>query len=251
LANRRPLIAGNWKLHGSRESVAALAGAISKGCSQLDAADALLCPTFVHLMDVLEVIRGSNVKLGAQNCCAHGTGAFTGEISAPMLVESGCSYVILGHSERRALYGETSSEVASKCIAVQNAGITPILCVGESLQQREAGQVQAVLDEQLDAVLEVSGIQGFSNMVVAYEPVWAIGTGVTASAQQAQEVHATIRSKLATHDADVASALRILYGGSVKPDNAASLFAQADVDGGLIGGAALDADSFLAICNAA
>jgi triosephosphate isomerase len=168
-----------------------------------------------------------------------------------MLAEFGCEYVILGHSERRAIFGETSNLVAAKCISVQKAGLTPILCVGETLEQREAGKVEVVIAEQLDAVLEAAGIEAFDNMVVAYEPVWAIGTGKTATPEQAQEVHALIRARIASKSGSAADALRILYGGSVKPDNAATLFSQTDIDGGLIGGAALDAESFLAICEAA
>ncbi|MFT6308167.1 MAG: triosephosphate isomerase [Halioglobus sp.] len=201
--------------------------------------------------DVLGVVGNSAVHLGAQNCSEAISGAFTGEVSANMLAEFGCEYVILGHSERRAIFHETSELVAAKCMAVQQAGLTPILCVGETLEQREAGNVESVIAEQLDAVLEAAGIEAFDNMVVAYEPVWAIGTGKTATPEQAQEVHALIRARIASKSSSIAEALRILYGGSVKPDNAATLFSQTDIDGGLIGGAALDAESFLAICEAA
>lgn len=246
---RRPLISGNWKLNGSRESVVELAGAICAGSDQLKA-EVLICPTAVHLADVQQVVKNSTVKIGGQNCASEMSGAFTGEVSADMLREFGCEYVILGHSERRALFSETSRQVAEKCLAAQKAGLTPILCVGETLEQREAGQMQDVLYEQLQALLDAAGILAFSNLVVAYEPVWAIGTGKTASPEQAQEVHALIRNRLAEQNTDVAAAVRILYGGSVKPDNAATLLAQPDVDGGLIGGAALDAQSFLAICKA-
>ena len=179
------------------------------------------------------------------------SGAFTGEVSAEMLSEFGCEYVILGHSERRALFNESSKQVAAKCLAVQHAGMVPILCVGETLEQREADQVDTVISEQLDALLDAGGIATFGNMIVAYEPVWAIGTGKTATPEQAQAVHALIREKIAKHNAAIGAELRIIYGGSVKPDNAATLFAQKDIDGGLIGGAALDAESFLAICEAA
>lgn len=250
MANRQPLIAGNWKLNGSRHSVVELAAAVSAGCGALSA-EVLVCPTSVHLADVLGVVGNSAVHLGAQNCSQARDGAYTGEVSADMLVEFGCEYVILGHSERRAMYHEDSRLVAEKCLAVQAADMTPILCVGETLEQREADEVESVIAEQLDALLDAGGIASFENLVVAYEPVWAIGTGKTASPEQAQAVHALIRSRVASHNADTASALRILYGGSVKPDNAATLFAQPDIDGGLIGGAALDAESFLAICEAA
>jgi triosephosphate isomerase len=250
LAKRQALIAGNWKLNGSRASVVELATAVSAGCGAISA-EVLVCPTSVHLADVLSVVGNSAVHLGAQNCSDAEFGAFTGEVSAQMLTEFGCEYVILGHSERRALFDESSEQVAAKCISVQKAGMTPILCVGETLEEREADQVESVIAEQLDAVLNTAGVGAFGHMVVAYEPVWAIGTGKTASPEQAQAVHALIREKIASQDAAVAAGLRILYGGSVKPDNAATLFAQVDIDGGLIGGAALDAESFLAICEAA
>lgn len=250
MGNRRPFIAGNWKLNGTRQSVVELASAICSA-NLPDSVDVLLCPTSAHLADVHAVTNQSSVSLGAQNCASHSEGAFTGEVSAPMLAEFGCEYIILGHSERRSLFGESSALVAAKCIAVQQAGLTPVLCIGETLEQREADQVKAVIDEQLDAVISTAGVAAFSQMIVAYEPVWAIGTGKTASPEQAQTVHALIREKIAQLDSDVAQSLRILYGGSVKPDNAATLFAQVDIDGGLIGGAALDAQSFLAICTAA
>lgn len=214
-------------------------------------ADVLVCPVSVHLADVQSLLKGSSLLLGAQNCAHAESGAYTGEASATMLAEFGCKYIIVGHSERRALYHESSALVAIKCQAVQKAGMAPILCVGETLEQRESGEVESVIAGQLDAVTDLIGPSGFGSMVVAYEPVWAIGTGKTASPEQAQEVHALIRARIAQHDQQLAGALRILYGGSVKPDNAASLFAQPDIDGGLIGGAALDADSFLAICKAA
>ena len=250
MANRQPLIAGNWKLNGSRQSVVELATAVSAGSSELTA-EVLVCPTSVHLADVLGVVADTAVQLGAQNCAEASSGAFTGEVSAQMLAEFGCQYVILGHSERRALFHEKSALVAAKCLTVQDAGLTPILCVGESLEQREAGQVESVIAEQLDALITAGGIAAFDSLVVAYEPVWAIGTGKTATPEQAQAVHALIRQRVAGHNADTAAALRILYGGSVKPDNAQTLFSQTDIDGGLIGGAALDAASFLAICKAA
>ncbi|MFK7997192.1 MAG: triose-phosphate isomerase [Granulosicoccus sp.] len=248
--NRRPLIAGNWKLNGTRHSVVELASNICSGQIP-ENVDVLVCPTSVHLSDVLGIVGNSPVHLGAQNCAVESSGAFTGEVAAGMLSEFGCEYVIVGHSERRALFGETSAQIADKCVAVQKAGLLPILCVGETLEEREADNVDSVIGEQLDAMLDLAGVSSFSQLVVAYEPVWAIGTGVTASPEQAQAVHALIRDKIAQLDATTAASLKILYGGSVKPDNAATLFAQQDIDGGLIGGAALDADSFLAIIAAA
>ncbi|NND90769.1 MAG: triose-phosphate isomerase [Granulosicoccus sp.] len=250
MANRQSLIAGNWKLNGTRSSVVKLASEISVGAGSLGV-EILVCPVSVHLADALTVVGNSPVHLGAQNCSDAVTGALTGEVSADMLVEFGCEYVIAGHSERRALFHESSEQVAAKCLAVQKAGMTPILCVGETLEQRETGQVETVIASQLDALLDVGGIDAFRQLVIAYEPVWAIGTGKTASPEQAQAVHEMIRERIATQDAEVGDALRILYGGSVKPDNAALLFSQPDIDGGLIGGAALDAESFLAICEAA
>ncbi|ASJ72302.1 triose-phosphate isomerase [Granulosicoccus antarcticus] len=250
MVNRQPLIAGNWKLNGSRSSVVALAKAVAAGVTS-PVVEVLICPTSVHLADVLGVVGNSPVHLGAQNCSDAISGAFTGEVSAEMLVEFGCEYVILGHSERRAMFHEDSALVAAKCLTVQKAGLTPILCVGETLEQREAGQVEEVIAGQLDALLDAGGVDSFRQLVVAYEPVWAIGTGKTASPEEAQAVHALIRERISSHDAAIGEALRVLYGGSVKADNAASLFSQADIDGGLIGGAALDAASFLAICEAA
>ena len=253
MSDRQPLVAGNWKLNGTRESGAALARAVAAGFAAGDAPGCrcLLCPTFVHLDVVREALAGSPVTLGAQDCAEATAGAFTGEVAAPMLAESGCDHVIVGHSERRALFGESSAQVAAKALAVQAAGMTPILCVGETLEEREAGRVEAIVGEQLDALLEAHGAAPFERLVIAYEPVWAIGTGKTATPEEAQAVHAMIRARLAARAPSTAAALRILYGGSVKPDNAATLFGQPDIDGGLIGGAALDADAFLAICRAA
>lgn len=210
----------------------------------------VLCPPFTCL-DVVRDALGSSLGLGAQDLSAEKDGAFTGDISGEMLVDAGCTYVIVGHSERRALHGETDATVAAKFTRALDAGLRPILCVGETLAQREAGKTRDVVLTQVETVVEHAGIAAFASAVIAYEPVWAIGTGRTATAGQAQEVHAVIRERLAAHDARIAETLPILYGGSVKADNAAALFAGADVDGGLIGGASLDADSFLAICRAA
>ena len=250
MSARKSLVAGNWKLNGSRESAVALAKAVSAGASKLSS-EVLVCPGFAHLSDVQGALTGSSVVLGAQNCSVAESGAFTGEVAAPMISEFGAQYIIVGHSERRALFGETSQLVAEKAKAVQQAGMQPIVCVGETLEEREAGKLEHVLDAQLDAVIEQLGIEEIAHTVIAYEPVWAIGTGKSATSAQAQEVHGMIRQKLAALSSDVAQKVRILYGGSVKPDNAEELFSQSDIDGGLIGGAALDAASFLAICQAA
>jgi len=246
---RTPLVAGNWKMNGRRAQAQALAGAVAKGFNGAQC-DAALCVPFPYLQTVEAAIAGSSVMLGAQNLSQQADGAFTGEVSAEMLADSGCQYVIVGHSERRALYAETSALVAEKFVRAQQAGLVPILCVGETLDERNAGTTEQVVAEQLDAVVSAAGVAAFERAVVAYEPVWAIGTGLTASPEQAQAVHAFLRARLAASDAQVAAGTRILYGGSVKADNAAALFAGPDIDGGLIGGASLDADSFLAICQA-
>jgi triosephosphate isomerase len=248
---RKPLVAGNWKMNGTRESAVALARAVVEGLPDALDAEVVLCPTFVHLADVGRELRGAEVKLGAQDVCAEEPGAFTGEVAAAMLADLGCGYAIVGHSERRALFGDSDALVARKFMAAQRAGLTPILCIGESLAEREAGSTLAVVDRQLRAVLDAVGIAAFARAVVAYEPVWAIGTGRTATPEQAQEVHAQVRGALAAEDGAVAAGLRILYGGSVKAANAGELLSQPDVDGGLIGGAALDAAQFISICRAA
>ena len=237
-------------MHGSRTENASLVEAIVSSHG-LGAADCVVCPPFVYLADVARLLRDSTVALGAQNVCAEAQGAYTGEVSAAMLQDLGCTVVIVGHSERRALYGESDSLVARKFAAAQSRGLAPILCVGESLAEREAGQTTAVVARQLDAVLELVDAATLAGAVLAYEPVWAIGTGHNASPEQAQEVHAFIRGRIAARDAKIAGQVRILYGGSVKAGNAAELFAQPDVDGGLIGGASLKADEFLAIVAAA
>lgn len=247
---RQPLVAGNWKMNGNREGAVKLADAVLQG---LDGhkAEVLLCPPFVYLADVARALKGGGIALGAQDLCAEDNGAFTGEVSGPMLRDFDCRYVIVGHSERRALYGESDALVARKFMAAQKVALTSILCVGETLAEREAGSTSQVVSRQLKAVLDAAGIGAFARAVVAYEPVWAIGTGRTAKASQAQEVHALIRGMLAAEDAKIAAAVRILYGGSVKAANAAELFHMPDIDGGLVGGASLDAAEFLAICAAA
>ena len=245
------LVAGNWKMNGSTAANAELLAGIVEGVPKGDGFSLLVCPPFPYIAAVAARVEGSGVKVGAQNVSEHDKGAYTGEVAPAMLRDVGCDYVIVGHSERRSLYGESSEQVAAKFVAAQAAGIVPILCVGEMLQEREAGTTEAVVDAQLDAVLAAAGIAAFERAVVAYEPVWAIGTGMTATPEQAQDVHRHIRARLAEHDAAVAQGVQILYGGSMKGDNAAGLLAQPDIDGGLIGGASLKAEDFLAIARAA
>jgi len=247
---RRKFVAGNWKMHGTLQQNAALLARIREGVGGMDC-EIAVCPPFPYLAQVQSLLAGSPVAWGAQTLSEHAQGAFTGEVSAAMLGDFGCRYVLVGHSERRSQYGESDAAVAAKFVAAQRGGLLPVLCVGETLAERQAGQTVEVVVRQLAAVVTVSGIAALAAAVVAYEPVWAIGTGVTASPEQAQEVHAAIRAYLRGLDAAVADGLRILYGGSVKPQNAAELFAQPDIDGGLIGGAALVAEDFLAICQAA
>jgi triosephosphate isomerase len=248
---RRPLVAGNWKMHGSRAEAAALLDELIQQQGDTRATEVAVCPPFVYLMDAARRLKESDVVLGAQNVCADAVGAFTGEISAAMLKDVGCRYVIVGHSERRALYHEDDKLVARKFVAAQSQKVTPILCVGETLEQRERGETEHVVARQLDAVIAVAGVAALGDTVIAYEPVWAIGTGKNATPQQAQAVHAFIRDRIAGRDAKIAAALRILYGGSVKAANAAELFEMPDVDGGLVGGASLRGDEFGRICAAA
>ena len=245
------LVAGNWKMNGSTVGNAELLSGVLAGVPDSPSVELLVCPPFPYLAAAATQLDGSRIMLGAQTVSEYGSGAYTGEVSGSMLKDMGCSHVIVGHSERRALFGETSALVAAKFAAAQAHGLIPVLCVGETREQREAGATEAVIDEQLDAVLEASGAAALANAVVAYEPVWAIGTGLTASPEQAQEVHGHIRARVEGHDKQVAAGLRILYGGSVKGENAAGLFSQADIDGGLIGGASLKAKDFLAIAEAA
>jgi triosephosphate isomerase (TIM) len=236
-------------MHGSRADNGPLIEAIL-AAPNLETVDCVVCPPFVYLAELARLLRGAAVKLGAQNVCAEGQGAYTGEVSAAMLKDVGCQYVIVGHSERRALYGEDDVLVARKFAAAQSRGLRPILCVGEQLADREAERTYELVGRQLEAVVALTGIASFKHAVVAYEPVWAIGTGRTASPQQAQDVHAFIRQRLAERDAKIAADLQILYGGSVKAGNARELFLQPDVDGGLIGGASLKAEEFLSIVAA-
>jgi triosephosphate isomerase (TIM) len=246
---RRSLVAGNWKMNGSGEGSRALVTAIKEGLSGVTA-EVAICPPYVYLPAIASMLEGSPVAWGAQNLSEHESGAYTGEVSGPMLRDFGCKYAIVGHSERRTLYGELEMVVAHKFAAAQRSGLVPILCVGELLEERETGVTEAVVARQLDAVLELVGVDAFADAVVAYEPVWAIGTGKTATPQQAQDVHAFIRGKIAAQDDTMAAKLRILYGGSVKGSNAAELFGMPDIDGGLIGGASLNAEEFLTICRA-
>ncbi len=248
---RKPVVAGNWKMNGTRASVQSLVQAIKAGLPEQRAAEVALCSPFPYLTQVKEALKGSSMLLGAQTMSEFQAGAYTGEVSGEMLLESGATHVILGHSERRALYAESSQIVANKFERALAVGLIPILCVGETLTERQQGATLQVVGEQLAAVLDKVGVAGFSNAVLAYEPVWAIGTGLTATPDQAQEVHAALRGMIANHNNEIAIKLRILYGGSVKAGNAASLFGCPDIDGGLIGGASLDASEFLAICQAA
>ena len=248
---RRPLVAGNWKMNGSRTESAALLEGVKKGMNSASKAEVAVCPPYVLIPLAAEKLAGSAVVWGGQNLSAHQSGAYTGEISGPMLKDYGCTYVIVGHSERRMLYGENDALVAEKYGAAQTVNLIPILCVGETLQEREANQTETVVARQLDAVIEKHGIGSFKSAVIAYEPVWAIGTGKTATPQQAQDVHRFIRARLAARDKAVADKVRILYGGSMKGGNAKELLAQPDIDGGLIGGASLQVEEFLTICRAA
>jgi triosephosphate isomerase len=247
---RRKIVAGNWKMHGSRAENAILIEAVVAGATS-EQVTCLICPPYVYLHDAGRMLRGGAVVLGAQDVCAEAVGAYTGEVSAAMLLDVGCQYTLVGHSERRALYGDSNALVARKFAAARAGGLTPIFCVGEQLAEREAGRTNEVVGAQLDAVLQLSGVASLTGAVVAYEPVWAIGTGRTATPEQAQEVHAFIRQRVASEDAKIAGGLRILYGGSVKAGNARDIVAMPDVDGGLIGGASLKADEFLAIVAAA
>ncbi len=246
---RSCLIAGNWKMNGSLQSVIDLVEGIKAG--DHGKAELAVCPPAVFLLKVGGMLADSDIALGAQNVCDQAAGAYTGEVSAAMLLECGCRYAIVGHSERRSLYSETDALVAARFAMAIESGLTPILCVGETLEQREQGVTESVVATQLDAVIDVAGVEGLQRCVIAYEPVWAIGTGQVATPEQAQAVHAFIRQRLAQHDADTAQRVQILYGGSMNPSNAAELLAQTDIDGGLIGGASLKAADFLAIAQSA
>lgn len=247
---RKPLVAGNWKMHGTLGEVRELIDGVVEGVDPANKAEVAVFPPYVYLAEVA-ARAGDRVLLGAQNVSEHDQGAFTGEVSGTMLADFGCRYVLVGHSERRAIFGETDEQVAAKFEAAQRHNLVPVLCVGESLEEREAGDTERVVARQVDAVLKVAGAEAFKRSVIAYEPVWAIGTGRTATPEQAQAVHAFIRDKLREADDTMAGQIRILYGGSVKSANAADLFAMTDIDGGLVGGASLKAAEFIAIVRGA
>lgn len=246
-AKRRQLVVGNWKMNGNLHENAELLAKVAAGWKGVHNADVVICPPFPYLMHTSKALLGSAVFLGAQTASEHAKGAYTGEISASMLADLDCKFVIIGHNERRRMQGETDEQVARQFIAVQQADLIPILCVGESLQDREQGLHLDTIGRQLNAVFAHTGKDVFKNAVLAYEPVWAVGTGKTATPEQAEEVHRFMRSQLD----ELANEVRILYGGSVKAHNAQQLFALPDIDGALLGGASLDADEFLAICKAA
>jgi triosephosphate isomerase (TIM) len=248
---RAKLVAGNWKMHGSLPENATLLSAVRSGTAGLRAARAAVCVPFPYLFQAQQALAGSRVAWGAQSVSQHPKGAYTGEVSAGMLRDLGCTYVLVGHSERRTLFAEDDAVVAAKFAAALGAGLTPILCVGETLQQREAGTTESVVRAQLAAAIARSGAAALGRAALAYEPVWAIGTGRTATPEQAQAVHAFLRGCIGTQDAAVAQKIQILYGGSVKAANAGELFAMPDIDGGLIGGASLIAEEFVAICQSA
>ena len=245
---RLPLVAGNWKLNGSLAANRELLQGIIAGLPAAGV-EVMVCPPAVYLASTAAELDGTAVLLGAQNVAAQELGAYTGEVSAAMLRDVGCSHTLIGHSERRTLFGDTDEVVAAKFVAARAASVQPVLCIGETLDERQAGETMTVVRRQLDAVLNTVGADGFAGAIVAYEPVWAIGTGQTATPEQAQEVHAEIRARLADADAKLAAETRILYGGSVKGANAADLFSRQDIDGGLIGGASVQAGEFLAICQ--
>ncbi|EDN66691.1 Triosephosphate isomerase [Beggiatoa sp. PS] len=247
---RQSLVVGNWKMNGSLESNQKLIEGIKQNIASVKKAEVAVCPPFIYIPQISELLKGTVIEWGGQNLSHQDSGAFTGEIAGSMFVDFECKYIIVGHSERRALYGESDELVAEKFAKVQSLGLIPILCVGELLEEREAGNTENVVKRQLDAVINSQGVASLAKSVIAYEPVWAIGTGKTATPAQAQEVHAFIRQHIAEKDAGVAEKVQILYGGSVKGNNAAELFAMPDIDGGLIGGASLKADEFLTICQA-
>ncbi|ANJ58345.1 triose-phosphate isomerase [Pseudomonas silesiensis] len=248
---RRPMVAGNWKMHGTRTSVAELIDGLRRLDLPSDV-DVAVFPPCLHINQVIDSLKGQSISIGAQNSAVESMqGALTGEVAPSQLVDAGCSLVLVGHSERRQIMGEQDDMLIRKFAAAQACGLIPVLCIGETLEQREAGKTLEVVGRQLDSIIEELGVGVFAKAVIAYEPVWAIGTGLTASPQQAQDVHAAIRAQLAEKNSEVAQGVRLLYGGSVKAANAVELFGMPDIDGGLIGGASLNADEFGAICRAA
>ena len=248
---RKPLVAGNWKMNGSLETVQQLLSGIKAGVGEVKIAEVAVCPPYVYIPAVQQQLAGTGIGWGAQDLSTEQAGAFTGEVAASMLQDFACRYVIVGHSERRTYHAESDELVAKKFAVARAAGLVPIVCIGETLEEREAGITEQVVARQLDAVIAIEGVDALADAVIAYEPVWAIGTGMTATPEQAQEVHAFIRNRVAEKSASVAEGLRILYGGSMKPDNAKELMDKPDIDGGLIGGASLKAADFLGICTAA
>jgi len=246
---RKTIVAGNWKMNASKETVNSLIEGILSGINEVSS-EVIVCAPFPYLSQVESLINNSKLMLGAQNLNVNPAGAFTGEVSADMIKDFGAQHVIVGHSERRSLYGETNAIVAEKTKAAIGAGLTPLLCVGESLEDRESGKTEAIVEEQINAVIDLIGIEAFDQVIIAYEPVWAIGTGLTASPEQAQTVHLFIRNLLANSSEKIAKRTPILYGGSMNAANAADLISCSDIDGGLIGGAALKAEDFLQICKA-
>lgn len=248
---KKPLVIANWKMHGNTSSNAQLISAISSGIDTNSTCNVVLCPPAPFLNQVVLGLADTSISVGAQNMHAAEFGAYTGEISASMLKDLGCTYVLIGHSERRSLFAESNTDIANKYIAAINSDLTPVLCVGESLQERQNGTTEAVVKSQIQAVLDAGGVASFANAVIAYEPVWAIGTGETASPEQAQAVHAAIRQQISALDPEIGENISVLYGGSVKADNAGELFMQKDIDGALVGGASLDAKAFVNICSAA
>ncbi len=245
---RQSLIMGNWKMNGSGEEGRQLAKSLADGLGAVSQ-EVAVCVPFVYLSDIKTVLASSPIAVGAQNVADQASGAYTGEVSAAMLADIGTKYALVGHSERRSYYGDTNESVAKRFVQAQTKNVIPVLCIGETLEEREQNKTFQVVDEQMDAVINAAGIDAFAKAVIAYEPVWAIGTGKTATDEQAQEVHQYIRQRIAARNQTIADNLQILYGGSVKPDNAKGLFAQPDIDGGLVGGASLDAKGFLQICH--
>ncbi len=246
---RKTIVAGNWKMNASKESVNTLIEGILSGMNEATS-EVIVCAPFPYLSQVESLIQGSSLMLGAQNLNVNSAGAYTGEVSADMIKDFGAQHVIVGHSERRSLYAETNAIVAEKTKTAIDAGLTPLLCVGESLEDRESGNTEAIVEEQINAVIDLIGIESFDQVIIAYEPVWAIGTGLTATPEQAQAVHLFIRNLLADSSEKIAKRTPILYGGSMNAGNAADLISCSDIDGGLIGGAALKAEDFLQICKA-
>jgi len=248
---RKPLIAGNWKLNNTIAEATQLAETLTSEIGTINCTDIVVAPVFTALASVTQICASSTIQVAGQNCHCVDSGAFTGEVSAPLLVDAGCSHVIIGHSERRQYFGETDNFVNAKTHAAINAGLTAIVCLGETLEQRESGEMFDIITNQLSVALNEIIAEQTGKLVIAYEPIWAIGTGKTATPEQAKEVHKAIREYLARFDADIAQTLQIVYGGSVKPDNADAIFAQLDVDGALVGGASLNSNDFVKICNAA